>query len=58
VSKLLSLGLGIEFCQNNVIITFGVDQKLVSFCQNALFCVNLNFSNGDANKRYYFPINM
>jgi len=54
VLKLLNLDLGVEFFQNNIIIMFGVDQQLIDFCQNGLFCIDLNFSKTDANKRYSF----
>ena len=34
--------------------TIGVDQQLVGFCHNGLFCVDMNFTNSDAGKRYSF----
>ena len=54
VSKLLSLGLSVDFCQNNVIITFGIDQWWIGFCRDDWFCAYLNFSSSNASKRYFF----
>ena len=57
VSKLLDLGLCIDFGQNNVIITFDFDKQLVKFCYNGLFCLDSNTTSGFANKRYSYSAN-
>ena len=55
--KLLELGLGVDFGQNNIIITFDFDKRLVLFCQGDLFCLDSNTANGFANKRFSYSAN-
>ena len=57
MSKLLNFGIGIEFSQNSLFLTFGFNDCLIGLCQNGLFYVDLTSTGGFANKRYSYATN-
>ena len=57
VSKLLNLGLGVDFWEDKVFISSDIDKLIVGLCHNGLFCVDMNIGSSIANKRYSYSAN-